>query len=62
MFPFPPARPRWITRYVHLICTICGLTNAYCKGHGSAPIEAEDGAESDLSRRIREAREKQGGR
>lgn len=45
-----------VTRYGVSYCRVCGLAVIYCKGHAPADPPAKDGAESDLSRRIREAR------
>lgn len=45
-----------VTRYGVSYCRICNLAIIYCKGHAPDDGPAPDGAESDLSRRIREAR------
>lgn len=55
----PPAKPSTIvTRYGVDFCTICSLMVAYCRC-GTTPAAdeaAQDGAESNLVRRVREAR------
>lgn len=57
---FQPAAPaqRYRMRYGVLECVTCGLAKEYCRGHAAEPgSAAQDGAEeSDLVRRVREAR------
>jgi hypothetical protein len=49
-------------RYGVVYCRLCNMAVAYCKGHAPADPPAADGAETWLSKRIREARQQQGGR
>jgi hypothetical protein len=63
----PPAPKTTVQRFrkqgFYMVCDLCGLTIDYCKGHALPEAGAGDGsAESDLAKRIREARQNQGGR
>ena len=37
---------------LYMVCDICNLTIAYCKGHALPEMSAGDGAESNLKQRI----------
>jgi hypothetical protein len=52
----PPALPpsRLVKFGDNMICTVCNLDARYCKGHAPPDPPANDGAESDLIRRVRE--------
>lgn len=63
--PTPPAKPRTIvTRYGIDFCALCSLMVDYCTCGTTPAAEraAQDGAESGLSKRIRDARVRTGGR
>lgn len=70
MMPYPPGgtpaqpapAPRFVKRGFYMCCVTCGLAEGYCPGHREADQGANDGASSDLSRRIAEARMKAGAR
>lgn len=47
---------RFIMRYGVVFCLECGLAAAYCKGHAAPDPPAKDGAESNLAKRIAEAK------
>ena len=47
---------------LYMVCDICSLTIEYCKGHALPEFGAGDGTDSDLERRVREARQQAGGR
>lgn len=61
MMPYPPGgtpaqpapAPRFVKRGFYMCCVTCGLAEGYCPGH--APAD-QDGAESNLNKRIAEAR------
>lgn len=61
--PMPtPTPPTFDARYGVYFCLQCNLALEYCKGHASPDSPAQDGADSDLARRIAEARTQAGGR
>lgn len=45
-----------VTRYGIDYCVICGYAIQYCPGHSAPNPPAKDSAESDLVKRIRDAR------
>lgn len=49
-------------RYGTVFCRDCGFAAAYCTCAPTVAGASPDGAESDLARRIREARQRHGGR
>lgn len=65
-FPYPPgpaaptmpAPSRFVTRYGVEYCPVCGFPAANCPGHVPTPVEPE----SNLNKRIAEARTKTGAR
>jgi hypothetical protein len=63
----PPVPPKTtVQRFrkfgAYSVCDICDLALDYCKGHALPEMGAGDGDTSDLERRVREARQNQGGR
>ncbi len=62
MLPPPPPPKNIVQRFrkqgYFMVCEICNLTIEYCKGHSLPEFGAGDGAESDLNKRIREARQR----
>jgi hypothetical protein len=63
----PPTPPKTTVARFHkhglyMVCDICGFTVEYCKGHALPEMGAGDGDTSDLAKRVREARQQQGGR
>ena len=64
MPPVPPKTTvqRFRKQGFYMVCDICSLTIDYCKGHALPEAGACDGDSSDLAKRVREARQAQGGR
>lgn len=60
--PAPPAPQRFVKFGDSMVCLTCNLDARYCRGHTPSPPPPPDGdgIDSDLNRRIREARGRDG--
>lgn len=54
--PILPPPTRFRVRYGVCYCTVCGFAAPFCKGHAPTDPPSPDGAESNLARRIAQAR------
>lgn len=54
--PATPKRARIVERYGERFCMVCGFPAAACGCDREVATPAPDGGESDLSKRVRQAR------